>query len=71
MTEVQQKNYVYKMLRRFHTDKFIPKYRSRLAEITDDKRTEMYEKLDSFAAKAAELLRILRSDDNDGLLAGV
>jgi superfamily I DNA/RNA helicase len=65
MTEEDQKSHVHKMLRRFHTDKFVPKYRTRMEKMDNDQLKLVHDNLKSFTSTAAEFLRFLRENESN------
>jgi hypothetical protein len=53
MMEEDQKSHVHKMLCRFHTDKFVPKYRTRMEEMGNKQQKLVHDSLKSFTSTAA------------------
>jgi len=64
MSEDLQKNYIYKLIRRFHTDKFSQRFRSRLDGICEEDWMNIKRRLDEYASKATETLQMLRTIEN-------
>jgi hypothetical protein len=65
-TEEDQKSHVHKMLRRFHTDKFLPKYRTRMEGMDSEQQELAHDNLKSLPSTAAEFLRFLRENSEIG-----
>ncbi|KAL7573153.1 hypothetical protein ACA910_018817 [Epithemia clementina (nom. ined.)] len=57
----EQKSFLRKMIRRFHTDKFLPKMKERLANISKTELTEVISKLNSYLEIAQRTQASLRS----------
>ena len=64
MSEQEQKDYVRKMLLRFHVDKFMSKYRSQMEDTDKEEVSLIIEMLNDYLAKAKKTRDILKSDDS-------